>query len=135
MQTVDIAVINAKLDTITDSQEKIFSKVDRLYDAIFDPNTGAFAKSTQVHEQVDNVSSNLTNHISSDTVANTRRDTDICELQEQVKPIPELVRWKSRVNAVSVWLAATAGTGAVGLIVKIFYDSWALRHNLPTITK
>jgi hypothetical protein len=122
-----------KIDGIEQSQSQIVNKVDKIHDAIYDPDDGLFAR----------ISANKANHVES--ISNVEkqiveintwkqglaRSEDDCEketnfmnmkMQDLENSIKNLSKFQNDIYAALKWLGAALGGGIITLLFKLFYS-------------
>lgn len=120
-----------KIDKIEQSQGQLVSKVDKIHDAIYDPNDGIFSKLSE--HKLEN--SGKINEISQDVIElhSWKKHVEKEELKDDetvvqaVKKITELetsvdglVKSKKDVWSVAKWFLAAIGGGIITLFFKWF---------------
>jgi len=122
-----------KIDAIESNQATIVSKVDKIHDAIYDPDEGLFARISnnkaaqnesiaQVEKKVieinawkDQKSKNL------DEIENSS-DTLTTKLNSLENSVESLNTFKVTTIGLAKWLLAAGGGGIITIIFKVLYD-------------
>lgn len=120
-----------KIDMIGSNQERMLEKLDKFSDAMYDPEKGLFMRLTKVEVSTQQMTEKLDNHVKFNDEKSEKDEGEITKIQKILEPIPELLKWKDRLNKSALWLASGMGTAVIGLIAKMLYDVWAAKHGLP----
>lgn len=120
-----------KIDMIGSNQERMLEKLDKFSDAMYDPEKGLFMRLTKVEVSTQQMAEKLDNHVKFNDEKSEKDEGEITKIQKILEPLPELLKWKDKLNKSALWLASGMGTAVIGLIAKMLYDVWAAKHGLP----
>ena len=118
-----------KIDKIEEGQSTLNSKVDKIHEAIYDPNEGIFSKLSEYKLESYEKFNNITHHMSEINEwkkhLEKTKDKDSEEVDQASEKIVELeksidglVKGKNAVWAVSKWLGVAVGGGLIALLFK-----------------
>jgi len=124
-----------KIDAIKESHEQLTTKIDSIYDAVYHPDDGLFARVKDVEnirekiEVLNNVEKDIIQlklwHESSkeeeDSVESSNKD-QLRLNNEHAEKINELVKFKARLTSVTKWLAVTLAGALTTVIGKLVYE-------------
>ena len=122
-----------KIDAIENTQIDIGNKVDKIHDAIYDPDTGLFSRiATNKTEHQESVSE-VEKKVVELTVwkDQQKKDSEHSEELDQKfdkkindieHSIESLNRFKQATVGIAKWLGAAAGGGIITIVFKVLYD-------------
>jgi len=125
-----------KIDGIEQSQSQIVAKVDKIHDAIYDPDDGLFARiSTNKTDQIESISKVEKQIIELNAwKQGVSKLEDTCEkendmmsdkLKDLENSIDGLNKFQSGIHAALKWFGAAIGGGIITMLFKIFYNALA----------
>lgn len=124
-----------KVELIEEGQKHVGSRVDSIYEAIYDPQEGLFARVNEVERVKEKVA--LTDKLEKDvvklqqwhdvnekTVEKTEKQTKEKDdlLNDHVKKIEDLLEFKKKVNSIVKWSFVTLMGSAAPILGKLIYD-------------
>lgn len=118
-----------KIDKIEESQGQLVSKVDKIHDAIYDPNDGIFSKLSEYKLENTQKVNDVTQQISEIQIWKDNKEREEMKLEvvedktkEKIssleKSVDSLVRNKNNVWAVMKWFMVAIGGGVITLFIK-----------------
>lgn len=118
-----------KIDKIEQSQGQLVSKVDKIHDAIYDPNDGIFSKLGEYKLENTNKVNEVTQQISELQIWKDNKEKEEIKLEvvedktkEKLitleKSVDSLVRNKNNAWAVMKWFMVAVGGGGITLLIK-----------------
>lgn len=118
-----------KIDKIEQSQGQLVSKVDKIHDAIYDPNDGIFSKLSEYKLENTNKVNEVTQELNElqlwkdikekdETKSEQTEGKTLQKVQELEKSIDSLVRNKNNIWAVTKWFMVAVGGGIVTLFLR-----------------
>lgn len=121
-----------KIDGIEQSQSQIVEKVDKIHEAIYNPDDGLFARiSANKASQIESISSVEKKVVEIDTWKQQvskngetcEKETDVLQLkiQEIENSINNINSFQSAVFSAGKWLAAAVAGGIISIIMKSFF--------------
>jgi DNA repair ATPase RecN len=122
-----------KIDTIEQSQNVISEKVDKIHDAIYDPDEGLFARITNnkvdQNESISGVEKKVV-EISAWKEQKQKDIEEIGDIKEKIhdkinsieNKIETLNTFKLMTVGVAKWMLAAAGGGVATILFKVLYD-------------
>jgi DNA repair ATPase RecN len=122
-----------KIDSIENNQGMIANKVDKIHDAIYDPDDGLFARInnnksahteqiTRVEKEISDMS-NWRQQLEKSTEKSSDNTEVISDRISTVEvSIQELKKFREMTVALGRWILAAVGGGAITIIFKVLYD-------------
>lgn len=118
-----------KIDKIEQSQGQLVNKVDKIHDAIYDPNDGIFSKLSEYKLESANQFGDVTKNVSElqlwkevkekeGTKDELKSDVVTQKVDTLERSVESLVRNKQNTFAVIRWFLVALGGGAVTLFIK-----------------
>lgn len=129
-----IDTILRKIDRIEEGQGEAIRRLDVLQNAVYEPDSGLFARikagdaaadrrSTELDQKFILLSSQFEQAQKSAAVD----DEKLKKLDDSAKRVDELVKWKANVSGVFMWILLALATGGGGILAKLIYD-WFRGH-------
>lgn len=109
-----------KIEGIEKGQDHLVDRVDSIYEAVYNPDTGLFSRLKSV-EQWRGVEEKTADK---EQQVNVEQNEIVRVHAAQLK---DLSRFKDRTSAIVKWVVITLATGGTGLLGKLAYDL-ATRH-------
>lgn len=134
MSSTDVKFSDAvmmKIDMVNDNQDRMMEKLDKVSDALYDPEKGIFFRITKVETSTKIIAEKFDNYVKLRDEESEEDEGEITKIQKAIEPLGELIKWKERLNKSALWLASGLGTALIGLIAKMLYEFWAAKHGLP----
>ena len=129
LESAAIDTILRKIDRIEEGQGETIRRLDTLHNAIYEPDAGLFARikagdvsaerrSIELEQKYEMLSSKFEGA----QKAADADDEKIKKLNESSLKVDELVKWKTNVVSVLMWILISFATGGAGLFTKFIYD-------------
>lgn len=120
-----------KIDKIEQSQGQLVSKVDKIHDAIYDPNDGIFSKLSEHklenNDKINEISQDIVElhswkkHVEKEEIKDDETVVQaVKKLTELETSVDGLVKSKKDVWSVAKWFLAAVGGGIITLFFKWF---------------
>jgi hypothetical protein len=122
-----------KIDSIENNQNAIAGKVDKIHDAIYDPDEGLFARiATNKADQVESVNK-IEKRVIEISTWKDQKDKDTSQTEDTVEKfntkmfslendIQSLNRFKLAAIGLTKWILAAVGGGTITILFKVLYD-------------
>lgn len=121
-----------KLEAIKNNQTNTDGTIRKIYDAVYDPNTGLFARVNSLEIQTESDEEKieirfreLANMQVDEKHANSRQDEKTGEHSKRLEivasDVKTILEWKKAATAIAGWILGGIATGGVGLLIKLMY--------------
>lgn len=111
-----------KIDGIENSQNQIVSKVDKIHDAIYDPDEGLFARIAAQKASITEFSAWKQEHAESNEECGKEADEIQIKLQKLESSITGIEKFQSILFSGIKWAGVAVGGGIVTLLFKVVYQ-------------
>jgi len=119
-----------KIDKIEENQGNLSNKLDKIHDAIYDPDSGIFCRlssnKAEYEKKINDISNKITelkveqSKVSeSDSEQNEKIDNNSDKLSRIDKAVTDLVQKKDSISGFFKWFLAALGGGIITLILRL----------------
>jgi uncharacterized coiled-coil DUF342 family protein len=122
-----------KIDSIENNQQVIGNKVDKIHEAIYDPDEGLFARISSGKVENHDLISNVEKKVVEISTWKDQQKKDFENQEENIEKftgkintiensIENLNKFQTATVGLAKWFGAAAGGGLITILFKVFYD-------------
>lgn len=121
-QQFDASALHSQIENVDSIQQEIKTRIDQVYDALYEPDEGLFARIKESTEEARKADAKHSEEI--ENLNSWRVDADL-QLEAYNKlnsRVDDIEEWRGRTVSVGKWVLGIWTTTMGGILVKFLYD-------------
>lgn len=121
-----------KIDSIENSQNAIATKVDKIHEAIYNPDEGLFARISSSKSEQNNALNGIEKKVIEISTWKEQKEKEGSQTEAEVEKfgskivviensVDNLLKFKTSTLGLAKWILAAVGGGTITLLFKVFY--------------